>query len=97
MIFADVDEVRCAYETEIASLHAKVKVRITHKVKNEVGELEEETILVDSTVGRAFMAQILPAGLDFSHVNQDLNKRAISKLINACYRQVGLERNGHLC
>lgn len=91
MIFADVDEVRCAYETEIASLHAKVKVRITHKVKNEVGELEEETILVDSTVGRALMAQILPAGLDFSHVNQDLNKRAISKLINACYRQVGLK------
>jgi len=91
MIFADVDEVRRAYETEIASLHAKVKVRITHKVKNEVGELEEETILVDSTVGRALMAQILPAGLDFSHVNQDLNKRAISKLINACYRQVGLK------
>ena len=91
MVFADVDEVRRAYETEIASLHAKVKVRVTHKVKNEAGELEEETILVDSTVGRALMAQILPAGLDFSHVNQDLNKRAISKLINACYRQVGLK------
>jgi len=91
MVFADVDEVRRAYETEIVSLHAKVKVRITHMVKNEVGELEEETILADSTVGRALMAQILPAGLDFSHVNQDLNKRAISKLINACYRQVGLK------
>src|SRR5690606_17968625 len=34
---------------------------------------------------------ILPTGLPFELINRDLNKKAISGLINACYRRVGLK------
>ena len=47
--------------------------------------------VVDTTVGRALLSEILPKGLPFSLVNQNMGKRAISGLINACYRKVGLK------
>src|SRR3546814_20424750 len=46
---------------------------------------------VDTTVGRALLFQIVPAGLSFDVVNQPMKKKAISKLINLCYRTVGLK------
>lgn len=91
MIFADVDEVRRAFETGSIDLHAKIKMRVSQKLRDENGELKEETGIVDSTVGRSLLLQILPDGLPFELVNQDLNKRAISRLINVCYRTVGLK------
>ena len=91
MVFADVDEVRRAYETGSVDLHAKIKMRVTQKLHDENGELKEETKIIDSTVGRSLLLQILPDGLPFDLVNQDLNKRAISRLINVCYRNVGLK------
>ncbi len=47
--------------------------------------------LVDTTVGRALLSEILPAGLTFDLVNRDMTKKAISNLINGCYRRVGLK------
>ena len=91
MVFAHVDEVRRAYETGAVDLHAKIKMRVTQKLPDEDGELKEETKLTDSTVGRSLLLQILPDGLSFDYVNLDLNKRAISRLINVCYRSVGLK------
>ncbi len=91
MVFADVDEVRRAFETDAVELHAKIKMRVKQKLYNDNNELVEETKIIDSTVGRALLLQILPDGLPFELVNQDLNKRAISSLINECYRNVGLK------
>ena len=91
MTFADVDEVRRAFETGSVDLHARVKMRVTQKLPDENGALIEETKLFESTVGRSLLLQILPDGLPFDLVNQDLNKRAISRLINECYRKVGLK------
>ncbi len=91
MVFADVDEVHRAYENRLAALHAKVKVRISEKVFNEEGELVQRTALEDTTVGRALLSRILPPGLPFELVNKALNKRAISQLVNSCYRTVGLK------
>ena len=48
--------------------------------------------LVDTTVGRALLSEIVPEGLDFSMVNRNMDKKAISASINACYRQVGLKK-----
>ncbi|MCL4138670.1 UNVERIFIED_CONTAM: hypothetical protein GTU68_060606 [Idotea baltica] len=79
MIFSDVDEVRRAYENDVTNLHAKIKVRL------------KNTAIRDTSVGRALLFDILPKGLPFELINQDLNKRAISRLINACYRRVGLK------
>lgn len=91
MAFASVDEAEKAYRTGAAELHARVKVRITESVRNEAGELVPVRRVVDTTVGRALLSRILPAGLSFDLVNQDMGKKQISKLLNTCYRQLGLK------
>ncbi|MCP4408491.1 MAG: DNA-directed RNA polymerase subunit beta' [Gammaproteobacteria bacterium] len=91
MVFADIAEVHRAYETRAVELHADVQVRIREQIADDKGELQETIRRVRCTVGRALLSKLLPAGLSFELVNQDLDKRAISGLINACYRQVGLK------
>ncbi len=91
MIFADISEVHRAYETRKAHLHARVKVRITDTSLDEKGVLSKVRRLVDTTVGRALLSDLLPEGMPYELVNRDLNKKAISNLINACYRTVGLK------
>ena len=51
----------------------------------------ERRRLVETTVGRALLSEILPKGLRFNLINQTMNKRAISAVINACYRELGLK------
>ncbi len=91
MMFCDVQEVHRAYETRTAGLQAKVKVRIQEYVKQESGALRPRARVVDTTVGRALLSEILPKGLSFDLVNRDMTKKAISGVINACYRGVGLK------
>jgi len=91
MVFADVDEVHRAYDNGAAHLQARIKARIKEVVFNDDGELEEQYSIVDTTVGRAILSEIIPAGMPYSLVNQNLGKKAISNLINSCYRQVGLK------
>ena len=91
MAFADVAEVRRAYDSKAAELHAKVKVRIREFDIAPDGSHKEKITLTDTTVGRALLAEILPEGLAFSRMNTELTKKAISKLINACYRELGLK------
>ncbi|MBV7388826.1 DNA-directed RNA polymerase subunit beta' [Pasteurellaceae bacterium TAE3-ERU1] len=91
MLLQDPREAEKAYRTGDAELHARVKVRITEHVKNEAGEWEAKTTLTDTTVGRAILWMIAPKGMPFSLFNQTLGKKAISKLINACYRILGMK------
>ncbi|MCL4114322.1 UNVERIFIED_CONTAM: hypothetical protein GTU68_024582, partial [Idotea baltica] len=79
MYLAGPEEAEKAYRTKTAELHARVKVRIT------------ETVVVDTTVGRAMLWQIVPRGLPYSIVNQKLGKKQISTLLNECYRKLGLK------
>ncbi|VFM97414.1 MAG: DNA-directed RNA polymerase subunit beta' [Candidatus Kentron sp. G] len=83
MVFADVAEVHRAFEVGAADLHANIKLRIP-------GE-DKETIIVDTTVGRALLSELLPEGLSFDLVNRVMNKKVVSSLINATYRNVGLK------
>ena len=91
MRFANVNEVEMAYRSGQVELHALVKVRITETVKHKDESWTTETRIVDTTVGRALLFQILPKGLPYEMVDQPLKKKAISKLINQCYRVVGLK------
>ena len=91
MVFADVAEAHRAFETGAVDLHAAVKVRIREVVEDDDGELQERTLMMDTTVGRALLSEIMPDGLPFALVNNVMNKKAISGLINACYRRVGLK------
>ncbi|MCX7546264.1 DNA-directed RNA polymerase subunit beta' [Marinicella gelatinilytica] len=85
MIFSDMGEVNRAYQNGHVSLQANIKVRLN--TTNDEGV--ESIGLIETTVGRAILADILPKGLSFSYINQTLNKKAISALLNACYRQLG--------
>ncbi|KKC98333.1 MULTISPECIES: DNA-directed RNA polymerase subunit beta' [Photobacterium] len=93
MYLAGSAEAEKAYRTGNAELHARVKVRITEHVKNEQGELVKNTQLVDTTVGRAMLWQIVPKGLPYSLVNTEaLGKKQISNLLNTCYRELGMKQ-----
>ncbi|MDX1252045.1 MAG: DNA-directed RNA polymerase subunit beta' [Gammaproteobacteria bacterium] len=91
MVFADIAEVHRAYESRAADLQAKAKVRIREVLIDENGEKRESVRLVDTTVGRALLFDILPEGLPFELVNQNMTKKTISRLLNSCYRQLGLK------
>jgi len=91
MVFANVDEVHRAYDNREVHLQARVKCRIKEVTFNEEGELVESNNVTETTVGRAILSEILPHGIPYSLVNRDLGKKAISNLINSCYRQVGLK------
>jgi DNA-directed RNA polymerase subunit beta' len=91
MVFADIQEVHRAYQTGNVSLHARVKVRLHTSEIGEDGEIEEKYGLAETTIGRSLLSDLLPRGLPFSLVNKDMTKKAISSLINACYRRVGLK------
>ena len=91
MVFADIAEVHRAFQCGAVDLHAKIKARIRDVVVDDEGEAEERVQLFDTTVGRALLSEIMPPGLSFDLVNRLMNKKAISSLINACYRRVGLK------
>ncbi len=91
MFFADGGEVHRAYESRGVDLQAKCKVRLKEAIRGEGGTLTERTRVVDTTVGRALLFEILPRGLSFDLINQDMTKKAISATINACYRALGLK------
>ncbi len=91
MVFANIAEVKRAYDNRAVELHAKVKVRITETVIDENGGRSKKTSIVDTTIGRALLAEILPEGLPFALANTELTKKNISRLINSSYRQLGLK------
>ena len=91
MAFANIAEVKRAYDNRAVELHAKVKVRITELVTDEDGNKNKQASIVETTIGRALLAEILPEGLPFALANTELNKKAISRLINSSYRMLGLK------
>ncbi|CUX95748.1 DNA-directed RNA polymerase subunit beta' [Candidatus Mikella endobia] len=92
MILTGPKEAEHIYSLGIAELHAKVKVRITEYEKINNNEWIEKTNIVNTTVGRAILWLIIPKGLPFSLINQVLGKKLISKMLNTCYRVLGLKQ-----
>jgi DNA-directed RNA polymerase subunit beta' len=91
LVLSGIEEARRAYETGHADLHAKVKVRIRELTRAEDGSSEERWSIRDTTIGRAMVWEIVPTGLPFDMVDRTLGKKAISRLINHCYRILGLK------
>ena len=92
MVFADLGEVERALEAKEVELTSRISVRLTDYTKNkETGEFIPSTKLVETTVGRALLSEILPKGLPFSVMDKALKKKEISKLINASFRKCGLK------
>ena len=75
-VFSSPLEVRAAFDAGVADEHAKIKVRIN-------GEL------VDTTVGRILLGEIMPSGMPFFLANKVMNKKELTKLIDRSYREAG--------
>ena len=90
-IFSDVAEVQRAYDNGVVDLHAKVTVRIREFELNFDGSKTQKTNRYETTVGRAILSEILPAGLPFELINKALKKKEISKLINTGFRKIGIK------
>ncbi|HXV11987.1 MAG TPA: DNA-directed RNA polymerase subunit beta', partial [Burkholderiales bacterium] len=89
-LFTNVAEVSRAYESGQVEVNARITVRIKEYEIDEDGEKREKTGRHETTVGRALLSDILPAGLPFELLNKPLKKKEISRLINASFRLCGL-------
>ena len=75
-VFANPDEVRIAYDATMADLQASIRVRINKEI-------------VQTTVGRILLREIIPPELPFSLYNKVMGKKEVADLIDACYRICG--------
>ena len=92
MVFADIPELQRALDNGVVEITARISVRLTEYSKDKVtGEFVPETKLVETTVGRALLSEILPKGLPFANINKALKKKEISRLINTSFRKCGLK------
>ncbi len=90
-VFTDVKEVQRAYENGAVELQAKIKVRMDVTTVDAEGNSKDSHEVVETTVGRALFSIIVPKGVPFALYNKPLTKKAISALLNACYRRLGLK------
>ncbi len=75
-IFADLDEVRTAFDAGEVDLQAKIRVRINGK-------------LLESTTGRCILYEVVPKEIPFEAVNTVMTKKEVVKLIDLSYRNAG--------
>ncbi len=76
MVFANPEEVIFALNSQIVELHSPVKVRIDHK-------------LVETTVGRIILREIIPSEIPFESYNKTLDKKTVGDLVENAYRFAG--------
>lgn len=91
MVFSDTVELQRALDNGAVEITAKISVRLVEWTKDANGEFQPETKLVETTVGRGLLSEILPKGLPFSNINKALKKKEISRLINTSFRKCGLK------
>ena len=73
-LFSSKEEAQFAYHTGKLHLQAPVKVRLK-------GEM------IDTTVGRTFVHDIIPDCLSYADINKVLNKKELGKLLDLAYRK----------
>ncbi|MBI4775545.1 MAG: DNA-directed RNA polymerase subunit beta' [Deltaproteobacteria bacterium] len=77
-VFSSPKEVRIAHDAGEAELHAVIKVRM-------------DGSLVDTTVGRVLLFEIVPDGIPFEAVNKVMTKKELRNLVGLCYRNRGIK------
>jgi len=66
-VFSGADEVRIAYDADVVSEHALIKVRMN-------GEM------TDTSPGRILLGEVLPVGIPFSMINKEMTKKEVGNL-----------------
>ncbi len=89
-VYASPEEVRMAFDNGEVALHSGIRVRVPaldddgNPIKDEKGHPKRR--VVDTTVGRVLISEVLPRGVPFEYANKTLDKKALSALIDVCYR-----------
>ncbi|MGB5444818.1 MAG: DNA-directed RNA polymerase subunit beta' [Psychromonas sp.] len=91
MWFQSAKEAEKAYRAGAVGLQAIVKVRMKQVHIAEDKSRTESTEIIETTVGRAILSLIMPEGLPFELVDQNMGKKQISNVLNACYRLLGIK------
>ncbi len=91
MSFSDIEEVARAYANRQVGLQARIKVRVQENVIDDDGVLQASSKIHETTVGRALVFEIVPEGMPFEQINKTMVNKDMSRLINLCYRTVGLK------
>jgi DNA-directed RNA polymerase subunit beta' len=74
--FSNPDEVRIAYDHGSIGLHTPISVRMDGK-------------MVESTVGRVLLYEIVPTEIPFAEVNKVMKKKELGNLVDLAYRLSG--------
>ena len=75
-VFGDVSEARIAYDQSEVGLQTRIRIRLGDE-------------LVETTVGRVLLYEILPEGVPFEAANCVMDKRALTRLVATCYEKAG--------
>ncbi len=88
--FSTVSEARMAFDAGEILLGSPVKIRLKHVVPTPLSDLPEgteqdaegyvESLLVDTTLGRALFNETLP--MDYPFVNDQVDKKRLSTIVN---------------
>jgi len=74
--FASATEVRIAHDAGEVDLHAAIQVRMDGQ-------------MVDTTVGRMILREIVTEEIPFEFINHVMDKKALGELIDQAYRRLG--------
>ncbi|MCI5075475.1 DNA-directed RNA polymerase subunit beta' [Oricola sp.] len=87
MVFSDMGELHHALETEVVTLHTKIKGRF--KTVDEEGN--PVSYIFDTTPGRMIIGELLPrhGKVSFDICNTEMTKKNISKMLDVVYRHCG--------
>ncbi len=85
--FSGITEITYALENNNITIHTKIKARMPYYQKN--GEVEYK--IVDTTVGRVLLYQIIPQhhGLPFDVINKTMTSSDISSLVDLIHFNAG--------
>jgi DNA-directed RNA polymerase subunit beta' len=94
-VFKDEKEAVMAYDNHVVSLHAKIKVRRSIAVDGV-----ERRQLVDTTVGRIILNEVIPQDIGFIdrsmpenrflyEINFLIDRKALGRIINRCINKYG--------
>ncbi|MBI3128295.1 MAG: DNA-directed RNA polymerase subunit beta' [Candidatus Tectomicrobia bacterium] len=78
-VFSNSAEARVAYDQGEVGLQARIRVRLR-------GEL------VETTIGRVLLHEILPENVPFEALNRTMDKKALTRLVAVCYENAGRAR-----